>query len=198
MKQYMLRRQLRALGATKNEQDSLQKLANSIAQSQVVPHLDPESKEHIAHTIGIPTHKDHRATLLVSATSFAVLTLLIVSAQFASPGSALDSIKQGTDQVRSVIQPGFKVEELKKLDDSATNSQEQQLEKQKQDDQNKKTDDNKNNSKDTSDDKKSNKSKNRSNTTQNRYNSGFNYPGSNYSRDDNDSDKYEYPSQINR
>jgi hypothetical protein len=104
MNQSKLARDLQKAGASKREARDLSAVAGKI-NDVVIPHLSPDAKARIANDIGFGYNPYRRAMGYAwkGAAAFAVL-MIIVLAQPAKPGSALYSVKRGTDKVKTFLQ----------------------------------------------------------------------------------------------
>lgn len=103
------------------------------------PHLSTSAKVRIANELGIG--KEARRIAVFSqlryASGFALVALLIAG-QFARPGTALYFIKERTEDVREVVDPGFREERKQRLqqdDSSMSNPEAEETEDQSKDEQ---------------------------------------------------------------
>ena len=73
--------------------------------------FDKKAKAQIAEQLGIGKEYRHQESLIFAkfASVFAIAGIIVI-AQWAKPGQTLYTVKQGTDEVRSVVQPGFRKE----------------------------------------------------------------------------------------
>jgi hypothetical protein len=111
MKNLLLRMQLRRQGATREEAKALAEIANKIGVS--TSGLIPQAKSRIARGIGFK-QRGHRVNYrLVLGGSFAALAIMVVVAQSALPGSPLYALKRGSEEVRTVVEPGFNDDDLR-------------------------------------------------------------------------------------
>lgn len=116
MKDKHLRKQLRNVGANKTEADALAELAFSLSATKPRG-LSRAAKERIVEDLPIKAENHHpvRWALAGSMAGFAVVLVFI--AQSALPGSWLYDVKRGSEEVRTLVQPGYTdtlVEERKK------------------------------------------------------------------------------------
>ncbi len=112
MKNKILRWQLRRQGTSPKEADSLAKLAQALSVS--LPELHPETKKQIAEDLGFkPRYPIIKPKFAIAGTAAAFVVLVVIS-QSAQPGSTLYALKRGSEQVRTVVQPGFNQEDLDK------------------------------------------------------------------------------------
>lgn len=104
MNQPKLTRDLQKAGASKRQARDLSEVAGKINDVDI-PHLSSDAKARIANDIGFGYNPYRRAMGYAwkGAAAFAVL-MIIVLAQPAKPGSALYSVKRGTDKVKSFVQ----------------------------------------------------------------------------------------------
>lgn len=104
MNQSKLARDLQKAGASKRQARDLSDVAKQI-NTVDIPGLSPAAKSRIAYDIGFGYNPYRRAFGYAwkGAAAFAVL-MIIVLAQPAKPGSALYSVKRGTDKVKSFLQ----------------------------------------------------------------------------------------------
>ena len=84
--------------------------------------FDKKAKAQIAEQLGIGKEYRHQESLIFAkfASVFAIAGIIVI-AQWAKPGQTLYTVKQGTDEVRSVVQPGFR-KELKTLNTIETSN----------------------------------------------------------------------------
>jgi hypothetical protein len=113
---YVSKRGPNTAPASKAEAKELRALARQIKKLDI-PALDKETKSRIASDIGFGYHS-HRKTFVRSweGAVAALLVIILVFAQSAKPGSALYSVKRGTDKVKMVITQNVPL--LDRFDDS--------------------------------------------------------------------------------
>lgn len=107
-----LKNELKSLGVEQDEAKELEELAKLVGGSS--PALSKDTKKRIAQEIGFKPVAIGSYRRLATAGASIGLVLLVIVSQFARPGSALYAIKQKTDEVRVLIQPGFDKEDLDK------------------------------------------------------------------------------------
>jgi uncharacterized membrane protein YgcG len=111
VKNLLLKLELRRNGATAADADTMARIADSIGRD--VPGLSNDAKQRIADEIGFSAKKSFVTAPRLVFASFAVLFIaLVVLAQSAKPGQILYGLKRGSDQVRVIVQPGFKQTDL--------------------------------------------------------------------------------------
>lgn len=114
MKKFILNRQLLKNSKSKSEVSQLSSLANKIGDTS--PKLSKEQKNQIAVSIGFKPAKVGSYPKISTVGATLAFLLLIFAAQFARPGSNLYALKQKTEEVREIIQPGY----TKPQDDDST------------------------------------------------------------------------------
>lgn len=130
MKNLLLRRQLRRQGATSQDAKLLSSIADTL--SVITPSgLSSSAKKQIAADLGFTSRRHIATPKLAFASLAAVFAILIVLAQGAQPGSVLYALKRGSEEVRTVVQPGFNQEDLQQRRDD---EQRKAAETQKQED----------------------------------------------------------------
>lgn len=103
MRRFMLKRQLNTLAQSPAEAAQLARLARAIGDVEL-PRLSPGSKAAIAHDIGFGYHPHHKAFIRSWEGALTILVVMVLTfAQSARPGSALYSVKKGTDKVRTAL-----------------------------------------------------------------------------------------------
>ncbi len=108
MKQLRLWWQLKRAGASKQERAELLRVARELNMGDV--HLSREAKDGIAEQIGFkPMHVKARRRVGFAG-AFALFLVLVVASVFAQPGSPLYALKRGIEDVRALVQPGYKQE----------------------------------------------------------------------------------------
>ncbi len=111
MKDLLLKLELRRNGATAADADAMARIATSIGHD--VPGLSSEAKKRIADEIGFVSRKQFvTAPRLVFASVAVLFMVLVLLAQSSKPGQILYGLKRGSDQVRVIVQPGFKQTDL--------------------------------------------------------------------------------------
>lgn len=96
MRDYILKRQLKAEGASRREAEELSKLAGRLDRMPV-PHLSREAKAGIARDLGIRPHGRPLEMRLVFSGAMAALLAVVIVSQHASPSSPLYEVRQLTD-----------------------------------------------------------------------------------------------------
>lgn len=105
MKDYKLRSQLKADGATPKELEALAALAKTLPT--VAPRgLSPEAKRQIAEEIGITRVARVPKLVLSGVGGFAAIVVVVMS-QSSLPGSPLYPVKRSSEKVREVVQPSY-------------------------------------------------------------------------------------------
>jgi hypothetical protein len=110
MKNLLLRRELKRQGATSKDAESMLSIAQVLSLD--VPSLPAEVKKQIAHDIGFKPQRQIIKPRFAIAGATAAFVVLIVLSQSAQPGSTLYALKRGSEEVRTVVQPGFNHEDL--------------------------------------------------------------------------------------
>lgn len=106
MKDYRLKQELLRTKADEAELDGLLKVASELKQADK-PVLSDTTRNKIKALSGTPRRWPVITTWSLAG-SMAVFLVLLISAQYAVPGSPLYWLKQGSEEVRAFIQPGFK------------------------------------------------------------------------------------------
>lgn len=103
MKRLLLKHQLNASATSKAEAAQLAALAHTISHVEL-PRLSAGAKAAIARDIGFSYHPHRRAFVRSWEGVMAIFVVMILTfAQSARPGSALYSVKKGTDKVRTAL-----------------------------------------------------------------------------------------------
>lgn len=105
MKRLLLWKQLFKQGAKAREARGLSDVSKGLSKNS--PSLSGDKKKEIAQEIGFDLPKVGSYGRVATAGASFGFVILIIAAQFAHPSSPLYAIKQGTDEIRSIIQPGF-------------------------------------------------------------------------------------------
>jgi hypothetical protein len=125
MKLFNLKRQLRAASSLGDEPKQLAAIARQISGIEM-PALDKTAKREIAAQIGFGRQRRQLALVRRWESAVAVLVIvLLVFAQSAKPGSALYSVRKGTNSVRSFVQ-----DKVPFIDNSGHDSARDQIENQ--------------------------------------------------------------------
>lgn len=99
-----LEKDLRSLGVNANESEQLSILAGALRKSNL-PKLSKETKSQISSIPG-KRWQLHIYTFAAGGVAAAFVGLVFLS-QSALPGSWLYGIKRGSEQLRTVVQPGY-------------------------------------------------------------------------------------------
>jgi len=157
MKKYILKKQLKEEVLSDRE---LAELLAIVEELETVPlaTLSNKTKLKIKVIAGEPS-KVPRITFWSLAGSFSVFVVLLVAAQYATPGTPLYGIKQGSDYIRALIQPSYKEtviknekKELEKLEQNSMPSIQNEQPRQEQKNETRRDD----NSRDTRNNQKNN------------------------------------------
>jgi hypothetical protein len=117
VKQFRLRHELRVAGASRQEARELAQFVRSLPTDR--PMLSRERKNAIAADIGFKMPSPLSRHRMVLASGFATLLLISAAAlaQAALPGTKLYALKRGTENVRVLVQPGYRQEVVERRKD---------------------------------------------------------------------------------
>lgn len=110
----MSKRDIRQTKPESADMRQLMALANQLSDT-TLPRLDPHRKKEIARQIGFAPKRfsfdwfTFGHPILVPAACLVLLAgVLVLLSQSATPGHTLYNVKKGTDEIRVIVQPGFK------------------------------------------------------------------------------------------